>query len=55
MDKEDAIKFRANTNNKGYGFEQKTAASGAAIGIKKQVTQEADTPYEYNFRAQGNY
>ena len=50
MEKEQAIKYRANTNNRGYGFEQvsKNAQISGAI-----VSDE--NPYEYNFKAPGNY
>lgn len=51
MEKEGAIKYRANTNNRGYGFEQVLAKNGAP----SVATVTEDSPYEYNFRAPGNY
>ena len=51
MEREDAIKYRANTNNRGYGFEQILKKSGAPSGAI--ITD--DSPYEYNFKAPGNY
>lgn len=49
MEKEDAIKYRANTNNKGYGFEQRIR------GHSPPAQPKGDGLYEYNFRAPGNY
>lgn len=53
MEKEDAMKYRANTNNKGYGFEQRNGAVPKTI--KHQSSKINESPYEYNFRAVANY
>jgi hypothetical protein len=68
MEKQDAIKYRANTNNKGYGFEQviKNSKVGDAgmnrSAQKMNISKSANilpesyaSPYEYNFRAAGNH
>lgn len=64
MEKEDAIKYRANTNNRGYGFEQvnknkslpqKLQASALINSKSANVIGSSNNPYEYNFRAPGNY
>jgi len=56
MEKEDAIKYRANTNNKGYGFVQTVNSNSTPSTIKKSITKlDEDMPYEYNYRAPGNY
>lgn len=53
MEKPDAIKYRANTNNRGYGFEQSIHKSPPAT--KMIAKQQEGNPYEYNFVAPGNY
>lgn len=55
MEKEDAIKYRANTNNRGYGFEQASVNKSAPSLSNKESMRNDSNPYEYNFRAQGNY
>lgn len=65
MEKQDAMKYRANTNNKGYGFEQVLGSKKANEGTqhKRQLSKNksanqvgyGSSPYEYNFRAPGNY
>lgn len=64
MEKEDAIKYRANTNNRGYGFEQvnknknlpqKLQAAALINSKSANVIGNSHNPYEYNFRAPGNY
>lgn len=53
MEKQDAIKYRANTNNRGYGFDQRM---GHNPPTNKVFPARDDTnPYEYNFVAPGNY
>lgn len=53
MEKDDAIKYRANTNNRGYGFEQ---SIGKPPPQSKLITKQNEgNPYEYNFVASGNY
>ena len=51
MEKEQAIKYRANTGNRGYGFEQSIKKNGV---VSTSVLSN-DNPYEYNFKAPGNY
>lgn len=53
MDKPDAIRFRANTNNRGYGFEQTISKNGPSG--KQVVATGEDNPYNYNYMAPGNY
>ena len=53
MEKEDAMKYRANTNNKGYGFEQRNGSIPKTI--KHQSPKLDKSLYEYNFRAVANY
>jgi hypothetical protein len=53
MEKMDAIKYRANTNNRGYGFEQIINKAPPEHKVIHR-TDEAN-PYEYNFTAAGNY
>jgi hypothetical protein len=53
MERPDAIKYRANTNNRGYGFEQSIHKSPPATKIINKVDEV--NPYEYNFVAPGNY
>lgn len=53
MEKEDAFKYRANTNNRGYGFEQNINKS---VPADKMVhRQDEANSYDYNFVAPGNY
>lgn len=69
MEKEDAIKYRANTNNRGYGFEQ-VSNKHIPTTVQNKVTSNFrivnsksandlgsvnQHPYEYNFKAPGNY
>ena len=55
MEKQDAIKYRANTNNKGYGFEQVLGSKNMPATVKKETTKLDSSPYEYNYKAPGNY
>lgn len=53
MEKEDAFKYRANTNNRGYGFAQtlqKVPPPTTDIAVNEEIN-----PYEYNYYAPGNY
>lgn len=55
MQKKDAIKFRSNTNNRGYGFEQVTEKT---VDDHEEPIPDDESqlpnPYHYNFRAEGN-
>lgn len=53
MQKEDAMKYRANTNNKGYGFEQALRKHGVAGAVIP--TENDANPYEYVYSAPGNH
>jgi len=70
MEKQDAIKYRANTNNRGYGFEQANDPKRlqevskqnnnhkSMLSVSKSANALPNTssnPYEYNFKAPGNY
>jgi len=53
MQKEDAFKYRANTNNRGYGFVQAIQKNPPQV---KQIPEGEDiNPYEYNYSAPANY
>lgn len=53
MEKEDAFKYRANTNNRGYGFAQ--TLQKIPPPTTTLATGEDVNPYEYNYYAPGNY
>jgi len=53
MEKQDAFKYRANTNNRGYGFDQSMIKETPANKVIPR--QDVTNPYEYNFTAPGNY
>lgn len=53
MEKQDAIKYRANTVNRAYGFEQNLQKEPPAN--KRFGNRDESNPYEYNFVAPGNY
>lgn len=53
MEKEDAIKFRANTNNRGYGFVQSVQRNSPLLA--QPAVEDKVNPYEYNYTAPGNY
>lgn len=54
MEKQDAIKYRANTMNRGYGFDQSIKREGPIVS-KSILQRDENNPYEYNFVAPGNY
>lgn len=53
MEKEDAIKFRANTVNRSYGFDQRSKQVAPPNKVFNRRDQA--NPFEYNFVAPGNY
>lgn len=53
MEKEDAFKYRANTINRAYGFEQRNRQNPPATKLIGR--RDKTNPYEYNFVAPGNY
>lgn len=53
MEKQDAIKYRANTVNRGYGFDQSLNKEPPVS--KSILHKDENNPYEYNFVAPGNY
>uniref|UniRef100_A0A7S3NZK5 Uncharacterized protein n=1 Tax=Euplotes crassus TaxID=5936 RepID=A0A7S3NZK5_EUPCR len=53
MEKEDAIKYRANTINRGYGFDQRIKQTPPQSKIFPH--KDEANPYDYNFVAPGNY
>ena len=61
METDDALKFRANTNNRGYGFEQviqknKNLSNNQMNASKSASILERKTnPYQYNARVAANY
>ncbi|CAI2360014.1 unnamed protein product [Moneuplotes crassus] len=63
MEKQDAMKYRANTNNRGYGFEQILAKNPPTTRENEHMLASKSAPkfekaknlYEYNFKAPGNY
>jgi len=59
MEKEDAMKFRANTNNRGYGFEQVLEKNNKGVQLLSSKSaaniEQASNPYEYNFRVGSKY
>ena len=53
MEKEDAFKYRANTLNRAYGFEQRNKHNPPTTKLIGR--RDMTNPYEYNFVAPGNY